>query len=173
MWGGPGKGGLTLKIKKMSYPLCMKLQSFFFVLFFVSCNYLEKWRNESIFNVTCINNKKRRKSHLNLSNFPCLLIETWRQSIIYWPIVIIHPCLITHPFSKAGDARLVILNPAHRAASRAGSRGQDNNRFATALHAWTSGVHRMTRVAQASHLRPLLLRFFLLSCNTCCFKWLD
>ena len=102
----------------MSYPLCMKLQSFFFVLIFVSCTYLEKWRNESISNVTCINNKKRRKSHLKLLNSPCLLIETWRQSITYWPIVIIHPCLIAHPFSKSGDAQLVILNPAQRAVSR-------------------------------------------------------
>ena len=168
MWGGPGKGGLTLKIKKMSYPLCMKLQSFFFVLFFVSCNYLEKWRNESIFNVTCINNKKRRKSHLKLSNFPCLLIETWRQSIIYWPIVIIHPCLIAHPFSKAGDARLVILNPAHRAASRAGSRGQDNNRFATALRRvdkrgaseWRA-LRGISPAAPPLAIVPLIMRYML------------
>ena len=173
MWGGPGKGGLTLKIKKMSYPLCMKLQSFFFVLFFVSCNYLEKWRNESIFNVTCINNKKRRKSHLKLSNFPCLLIETWRQSIIYWPIVIIHPCLIAHPFSKAGDARLVILDLRIGQRLARGQEVRNNNRFATALHAWTSGVHRNDAHCAGSHLRPLLLRFFLLSCDTCCFKWLD
>ena len=151
----------------------MKLQSFFFVLIFVSCTNVEKWRNESIFNVTCINNKKRRKSHLKLLNSPCLLIETWRQSITYWPIVIIHPCLIAHPFSKAGDARLVNLDAAQRGIVSRGQEVRNNNRFATDLHAWHAGCIGMTQVARASHLRPLLLRFFLLSCDSCCFNWLN
>ena len=111
-------------------------------------------RHNNWTNVTIQQSENLRKLHLKLFKSSCGTPKTSCQSIIDWPIAVIHPCLITHPFSKASDPCTVLIgcHQIHMTASvRRGSITIDLRCFCTRAHTNRAGITQIGCAPWSKH----------------------